>query len=138
MMLRSLAYGTLLALSAATGALAHGDGAPAPVETTGLPALGEEPRTQNPYRGDKLAIEIGQTGYDRNCARCHGIEAKSGGMSPDLREVPEDESGDTWFLARVEGGAAKDGRVRMPPFREILSQEAIWAIRTYVESRPKD
>jgi len=129
---------SLIALGAATAALAHGDGAPSPVETNGLPELGEEPKTTNPYRGNELAVSIGQTGYDRNCARCHGIEAKSGGMSPDLREVPSDESGDTWFLARVEGGAAKDGRVRMPPFREILSQEAIWAIRTYVESRPKD
>lgn len=134
----SIIFGSLLAATIATAALAHGDGAPAPVETTGLPDLGDEPKTTNPYRGNELAVSIGQTGYDRNCARCHGIEAKSGGMSPDLRELPSDESGDTWFLARVEGGAAKDGRVRMPPFREILSQEAIWAIRTYVESRPKD
>lgn len=138
MMLRAFVYGSLLALTAASGALAHGDGAPSPIDTTGLDALGEDPRTVNPYRGNTKAEEIGENGYARNCARCHGLDAKSGGMSPDLREVPTDESGDTWFLARVEGGAAKDGRVRMPPFREILSQEAIWAIRTYVETRPKD
>lgn len=137
-MIRAFVYGSLLALAAIGGALAHGDGAPSPVETKGLPELGEEPRSTNPYRGNKLAEEIGAHGYAANCARCHGLDAKSGGMSPDLREVPSDESGDIWFLARVEGGASKDGRIRMPPFREILSQEAIWAIRTYVETRPKD
>lgn len=137
-MLRALIFGSLLAACATGAALAHGDGAPSPIDTTGLPNLGEDPASSNPYRGNKLAETIGENGYARNCARCHGLDAKSGGMSPDLREVPTDESGDTWFLARVQGGAAKDGRVRMPPFREILSQEAIWAIRTYVETRPKD
>lgn len=119
-------------------ALAHGDGAPSPVETKGLPELGEDFKTTNPYRGNDLAKQIGEGGYNQNCARCHGLDVKSGGMAPDLREVPEDEAGDTWFVGRVTGGATKDGRVRMPPFGEILSQEAIWAIRTYVESRPKD
>lgn len=137
-MSKALLVGSLLAISMASAALAHGDGAPAAIETPGLPELGDEFKTVNPYRGNTLAIEIGENGYARNCARCHGLDVKSGGMAPDLREVPEDETGDTWFVGRVTGGATKDGRVRMPPFGEILSQEAIWAIRTYVESRPKD
>jgi cytochrome c-550 PedF len=82
-------------------------------------------------------MEIGANGYNQNCARCHGLDAKSGGMAPDLRELEEGEAGDGWFMTRVMHGAKKDDRYRMPPFEGILSQEAIWAIRTYVESQPK-
>jgi mono/diheme cytochrome c family protein len=32
----------------------------------------------------------------------------------------------------------RDGRVYMPKFKGILSQEALWAIRTYIESRHVD
>lgn len=137
-MKKALALSALLVLGAVAGALAHGDGAPSAVDTTGLPQFGDDQQTTNPYRGNDLAVQIGETGYARNCARCHGLEAKSGGMAPDLREVPTDETGDLWFFGRVQNGASQDGRVRMPPFAEILSQEAIWAIRTYVETRPKD
>lgn len=137
-MLKPFALASLLALAAAGVALAHGDGAPSPVDTKGLKELGEDPVAENPYRGDKLAISIGAGGYNQNCARCHGLDAKSGGMAPDLRELPSDAEGDAWFYARVAGGATKDGRVRMPPFLGILNQEAIWAIRTYVENQPKD
>jgi len=35
----------------------------------------------------------------------------------------------------VRGGRTRDGRVYMPPFEGILSQEALWAIKTYLESR---
>jgi mono/diheme cytochrome c family protein len=31
-----------------------------------------------------------------------------------------------------------NGRQKMPPFDGLLSQEAIWAIRTYIDSRPDD
>ncbi|MGU3388713.1 cytochrome c-550 PedF [Methylobacterium sp. D53M] len=116
---------------------AHGDAAPQPVDTTGLPPLGDDIRATNPYHGNKLAMEIGANGYNQNCARCHGLDAKSGGMAPDLRELEEGEAGDGWFMTRVMHGAKKDDRYRMPPFAGILSQEAIWAIRTYVESQPK-
>ena len=117
---------------------AHGDAAPQPVDTTGLQPLGDDIRATNPYEGNKVAIEIGAHGYNTNCARCHGLDAKSGGMAPDLREVEAGESGDGWFITRVLHGAKKDDRFRMPPFEGILSQEAIWAIRTYVENQPKD
>ena len=127
-----------VAMGIAGQALAHGDMAPQPVDTTGLEPLGEEWRDTNPYHGNEKAIEIGSRGYNSNCARCHGLDVKSGGMAPDLRELPSDEGGDAWFLMRIRGGAKRDGRVRMPPFEGILSQEAMWAIRTYIETRPKD
>lgn len=122
------------------GALAHGDGAPQPVDTAGLPPLGDEWLGINPYRDDpKLkdtAIEIGSRGYNSNCARCHGLEVKSGGMAPDLRELGEGETEDAWFISRVLQGATVGGRQKMPPFEGLLNQEAIWAIRTYIDAQP--
>ncbi|KWT69423.1 cytochrome c-550 PedF [Hyphomicrobium sulfonivorans] len=119
----------------------HGDGAPQPVDTSGLPPLGEQWLATNPYRNDEAlratAIEIGSRGYNSNCARCHGLEVKSGGMAPDLRELGEGESEDAWFIARVLGGATVGGRQKMPPFDGLLNQEAIWAIRTYIDSQPE-
>jgi cytochrome c-550 PedF len=140
MMLRA-ALLTLTILSAAPSAVrAHGDGAPQPVDTTGLEPLGDEWRGTNPYREDAkrkaTAIEIGSRGYNSNCARCHGLEAKSGGMAPDLRELGESETEDAWFISRVLQGAVVSGRQKMPPFEGLLSQEAIWAIRTYIDAQP--
>ncbi|HML43577.1 MULTISPECIES: cytochrome c-550 PedF [Hyphomicrobium] len=142
MILRQAALAIFFAITfPATAALAHGDGAPQPVDTTGLEPLGDEWRATNPYRNDKkqhdIAVEIGSRGYNSNCARCHGLEAKSGGMAPDLRELGETESEDAWFISRVLQGAVVSGRQKMPPFEGLLNQEAIWAIRTYIDAQPQ-
>ena len=89
---------------------------------------------ENPYRGNPKAIEIGASGYNQNCAACHGLEAKSDGIAPDLRLLEEGASGDEWFKERVIHGAVRDGRVYMPKMADYLSQEALWAIRSYLES----
>jgi hypothetical protein len=60
-LLKPAALLTILALGAAR-VLAHGDGAPQPVDTTGLKPLGEDWLAENPYRGDAKAIEIGARG----------------------------------------------------------------------------
>ncbi|MCE4222968.1 cytochrome c-550 PedF [Methylobacterium sp. C25] len=132
--LKAIVIGAPLLIAAPALVHAHGDGAPSPIDTTGLESLGDTDREKNPYEGNAKAVEIGASGYNKNCARCHGLDAKSGGMAPDLRELEKSEATDVYFLTRVRGGAQRDGRYRMPPFGEILSQEAIWAIRTYVES----
>ena len=121
----------------------HGDVQPQAVNTDGLEATGEEFLAENPYRlagGEQyeLAIEIGASGYNQNCARCHGLEAISGGIAPDLRKLEDGEFGDEWYLERVRKGYSQNGAYKMPPFQDVLSQEAMWAIRSYLESRPKD
>lgn len=119
----------------------HGDAAPQPVDTTGLPPLSADCCGTNPYRNDPklhdIAVEIGARGYNSNCARCHGLDVKSGGMAPDLRELSEGETEDSWFITRVTVGAVVNGRQKMPPFQGLLSQEAIWAIRTYIDAQPE-
>jgi cytochrome c-550 PedF len=116
-------------------ALAHGDVTPQQVNTKGLPALGDKWKESNPYRGNPKAVEIGASGFNQNCARCHGLEAISGGIAPDLRYLAVGQEGDDWFSYRMENGAVRDGRVYMPVFKGVLTQEALWAIRSYLESR---
>ena len=128
-----------VALGAAGQVFAHGDVTPQPVNTDGLEKLGTEWRDQNPYRkpyaNNAKAVEIGASAYTQNCARCHGLEAISGGIAPDLRKLDPGIDGDEWFKERVINGAVRDGRVYMPKMADYLSQEALWAIRSYLESK---
>lgn len=117
---------------------AHGDVQPQPIDTTGLNSLGDGWRDQNPYSGNKVAITIGSSGYNQNCARCHGLEVISGGLAPDLRYLEKGQSGDEWFLERIRRGATINGVTKMPAFEGIISQEAMWAIRAYIESKHDD
>ncbi len=126
-------------------AFAHGDVTPQPVNTDALPDVGEEWLTENPYRAEAVgeetwqkAIEIGSSGFNQNCARCHGLGAVSGGLAPDLRYLEAEESGDEWFAERFQGGFTQNGVTKMPAFGEVLGQKAGWAIRTYIETRPED
>lgn len=126
----------------ASHAFAHGNVTPQAVDVSSLPKLGEEWRETNPYTGNKEAIHVGDSAYNQNCARCHGLEVISGGITPDLRKLNDPneffskEEADEWFMTRIRHGAVIDGRVYMPPFEGILSQEAMWAIKAYIETRP--
>jgi cytochrome c-550 PedF len=130
--------GTLVAALAigitAPQVFAHGDVVPQAVDTTGLKNLGADFLPANPFRKDKTAIRIGDSAFNQNCARCHGLGAISGGIAPDLRYLPLGDEGDEVFLQRIRKGAVRDGRVYMPPFEGTLSQEAMWAIRTWLET----
>lgn len=145
-MKKTLTY-TMLALggffASASIVLAHGDVAPQAMDTTGLPETGEEWLIENPYRAEaagqevwQKAVEIGASGYNQNCARCHGLEVVSGGLAPDLRFLEAEEYGDEWYVERFREGYTQNGITKMPAFGELLGQDAAWAIRTYIETRP--
>ncbi|MGV3510754.1 MAG: cytochrome c-550 PedF [Novosphingobium sp.] len=133
----------LAAAALATGAIAsslsaHGNVTPQAVDTSALPDLAggnDTWVTVNPYRGNEKALEIGQSAYGQNCARCHGIDAISGGIAPDLRYLETGDSGDEWYIQRFQHGSSRDGKVYMPPMGEVLGQKAGWAIRTWIESK---
>jgi cytochrome c-550 PedF len=141
--------GLLLCSLAALNAWSHGDVTPQPVDTTGLPNLGEGWRTENPFSGDSTALRIGTSAFNQNCARCHGLEAISGGIAPDLRRLDNDcaiikdaaerktckAEMDEYFITTVRHGRTRNGAVYMPPFEGVLSQEALWTVKTYLESR---
>lgn len=123
---------TLLGFAAGS-AFAHGDVTPQTVDTEGLPELtGEE--TENPYRGNEKAIEIGKSAYNQNCARCHGLGAVSGGIAPDLRALPPDEPTDEYFIEKVKNGVIRNGVTYMPPFAETFNDQAIWSIRAWLDT----
>ena len=143
---------TMACTAVVTGAvMAHGNVTPQAVDTHTLPQLGRGWLKENPYgTGDvqQEAIRVGSSGFNQNCARCHGLEAISGGIAPDLRKLDAEcfdmqgEAQDncikefqSYFINTVRGGRTREGRVYMPPFEGILSQEALWAIKTYLESR---
>lgn len=135
------------ALSGAA-ALAHGPVTPQAVDTSTLKPLGEKWREENPYRDDKEAIRVGSSAYLQNCARCHGLEAVSGGVAPDLRKLDRDcvelanerkkqacyAEMDAYFSASVRNGKVRNGAVYMPPFETMMNQEAIWSIKAYLET----
>lgn len=121
------------------GIAAHGSVTPQSIDTSTLPQLDEEWQETNPYRekqGDmrKEVLRVGASAYNQNCARCHGLEGISGGIAPDLRELSIDYEGDEWFIYRVQNGAVRNGAVYMPKMTEHLNQEALWSIRTWLES----
>lgn len=132
-------------------AFAHGDVTPQAVNTEGLPPLGEKWAAENPYRGNKAAINVGSSAYAQNCARCHGIDAISGGIAPDLRMLDRDcmtqsdakkasciKENDEYYQVTVRKGRVRNGAVYMPPFEGVLQQEAVWAIKAYLETRRSD
>lgn len=130
---------TAAALLGVTGmVLAHGNVTPQPVDTGDLPVLGDEVLSENPFRSggshsdnNAQAVQVGESAYAGNCASCHGIRAMSGGLTPDLRELSEWD--DEYYMTRVRNGTDRG----MPSWKDTLNQNAIWAIKTYVESLPK-
>lgn len=132
--LAALALGAAGSPAFAPKAHAHGDVVPQAVDTTGLDKLGDGWRETNPYRGNPRAIEIGASAFNQNCARCHGLGAVSGGIAPDLRYLEKGDMGDEWYKERVINGAIRNGVTYMPKFDDSLGQEALWAIRTWLET----
>jgi cytochrome c-550 PedF len=127
----------LMAVSMACAGLAfaHGDVTPQAVDTSRLPTLGAEWRDVNPYRDLPVAVEVGSSAFNQNCARCHGLEAISGGIAPDLRKLDLAPDTDEYFVQSVRRGKIRNGMTYMPPFEAVLNQEAMWAIKAYLESR---
>lgn len=143
----------LLAMLAAAGvhaaAFGHGDVTPQAVDTSSLPKLGDAWRAENPFRRNAAAIQVGTSAYNQNCARCHGLEAISGGIAPDLRKLDNEcvtlkdakkkdmciAEIDGYFASTVRKGRTRNGAVYMPPFEGMMNQEAVWSIKAYLETR---
>jgi mono/diheme cytochrome c family protein len=85
-------------------------------------------------RASKAEYE-GWRQYMVDCARCHGDDAVSGVMAPDLRKsVSSGAVNEAAFHAAVKAGRRGKG---MPGFQETLSGEQITAMYAYVAARAK-
>lgn len=118
-----------------------------------LPVLPAQAADTNPYRGDAAAIAQGAAVYQANCARCHGEQSsRPSAEAPDLRRLNtfcqqlKDaalqerclQDVDAYFMMSVNSGKVRAGIVYMPPWRDVLSTQDIWAVRSFIESRPID
>jgi len=144
-----LVVGLFLGL-AAMEARAHGDVTPHPVDTSTLPPLGKEWILPNPYRGNEKAVAVGAIGYLHNCAGCHGLNAESGGVAPDLLLLTKDclamaakdqqssclkDTDDYYKDIVLHGKKNGEGRFLMPAYESVFTQEAVWAVKAYTDSR---
>jgi mono/diheme cytochrome c family protein len=78
---------------------------------------------------DQALIGPGKTTYAQKCSHCHGFNmVNAGTIAPDLRRFPDDRER---FFTTVKLG--KNGK--MPPWGDLLSDDQIACLWTYVASR---
>ena len=91
-----------------------------------------EPGTRaaaNPFAGNADAVKTGrQIFLNTGCYNCHGIEAKGGGIAPDLTASKLD--------AQQMFRTIHDGRpgTLMPSWGKQLSADEIWKVIAYLKS----
>lgn len=123
------------------------------VSAAGLPALGPQWLSANPYRHQPAAADaraIGREAYNQACARCHGVDASTNAApAPDLRNLDRgcrritepalkarcQADNDAYFAKTVRQGKVILGVTHMPPWQGVLPQELAWAIQIFVEGR---
>jgi cytochrome c5 len=120
------------------------------VEPEGLPPLGKQWLESNPYRGNAVAVDIGQAAYNQACARCHGADAATNAApAPDLRKLNRYcrriadadlnaaclRDNDAYFAKTVRQGKTIVGVIHMPAWEGVLKQELAWAIQVFVEAQ---
>jgi cytochrome c-550 PedF len=140
MKLPAILLGATFVVVAATAlpVFGHGSVTPQAFATPGLPDLGDTWKDTDPFVGNKTAIEIGAHGFLANCAACHGLNMESGGMAPDLHQLPTGAEGDEIYKEKVINGVERNGQEKMAKYAGTVSQAGLWAIRAYIESNHTD
>ena len=127
--------------------------AQAPTFDTSLLPAAAETVDGNPYRGHSSQAQVAQVGrsiYNQSCARCHGVDGTQLGPAPVLRQVGRfclrvsdpawrqrcQADADHYFIHSVEEGKVRVGVEHMPSWKSVLTPEAIWAVRTFLEMPP--
>lgn len=114
-----------------------------------LAALAREPGPPNPVRGDERVLPQGAAAFEKHCAQCHGHESSQTPEGPDLRRLDTfcrklQDPGlkdhclkdvDTYYWRSVLEGKVRAGLRHMPAWQDVLPEDTIWAIKTYIESR---
>jgi mono/diheme cytochrome c family protein len=150
MMNKQIRYLILALLIAGKAAIANEVANRPEVDSSRLPKLGQTWLATNPYRGNPEVIAVGQLAYGQTCARCHGADASTNAApAPDLRKlnafcrrIENVElkaacmgDNDAYFSRTVRQGKTIVGVVHMPAWEPALSQELIWAVQSFIESR---
>jgi mono/diheme cytochrome c family protein len=84
----------------------------------------------NPYEGDEAALTAGRKLFQRECAACHGIDARGIGKAPPLiiPDVSLAAPGALFWVLR--NGSLKRG---MPSYAHVPEPQR-WQIITYLKS----
>jgi len=83
--------------------------------------------------GTTAQIDQGRELFNASCSQCHGINAISGGVLPDLRTLSAENH--QRFLGIVYGGRIPDG---MPSFQGHLDLQQAEAVHQYLIKRAYD
>ncbi len=84
---------------------------------------------QTAIGGDQSQLDVGKKTYAHTCSHCHGPNmVNAGTITPDLRRFPDDKER---FFTTVKQG--KNGK--MPPWGDILNDDQITSLWTYISSR---
>jgi cytochrome c55X len=95
-------------------------------------AAAEEAGGKSGAAADGSQIERGRRTYSDRCSHCHGLNMVTAGtVTYDLREFPRNQQ--ERFFESVTNGRNN----RMPPWGDVLTQEEIGDIWSYVLSRSK-
>jgi cytochrome c oxidase cbb3-type subunit 3 len=92
---------------------------------------GNAPQKLNPYTGNAQATAEGQELYKQlNCYGCHGMRG-GGGMGPNLTDEAwqTGDGSDASLLAQI-----REGRGKMPAFKDVIDDEQAWKIIAFVRS----
>lgn len=100
---------------------------------------------------DQRVVALGETVYRSHCAECHGqnLEGQPNWRSRDaegyLPAPPHDASGHTWHHADTllfnitklgtTSIVGPDYKTRMPAYADVLTDEEIIAVLSYIKSR---
>ncbi|WP_290871991.1 PQQ-dependent dehydrogenase, methanol/ethanol family [Aquabacterium sp.] len=79
---------------------------------------------------DAATLQIGRTMFNGLCANCHGLNAVSGGVVPDLRYLTPEKH--QIFLGIVYGARTARG---MPAFSGLLKPDDVEVLRQYILHR---
>jgi mono/diheme cytochrome c family protein len=96
----------------------------APLTTTSMP----KPAPVAVPAASSETLMLGAVTYARRCSMCHGVEAASGGLAPDLR-YSQPATFDRYEAIVLGGALASRG---MPSFKALLMEHELAAIKAYV------
>lgn len=134
----------ILVMGALALAACDGGSEPAPasggLERPDPPA--EYAGKSNPKAGNAAAAEAGKATFVANCASCHGESGKGDGPAGGaLNPAPQDLSAlreglsDAYLFWRIsEGGILEPFRSAMPAWGNLLDEDQIWEIITFIRT----
>ena len=93
----------------------------------------DQVKVSNPFSGRADIQPEGRTLFNVHCSHCHGPNAFQGERRRDLRRLRRRYREDMTavFLKTALNGRPEKG---MPPWQDVISEEELWKIFTFLET----